>query len=290
MKKIIWLAVFIVFFAVGAGVYELTQYEAQKIPVTAGMFQDFSYQKSVKKEWMESLRDFANETKNQRVQEVLAAMENKTVDAIPTKDSVRIIGADAPIRIVILAPEDARYSMWKERLEQKKVGAYFWPRKDVRAIVLKDGDSLTKKTEGLLFSHEGSHSLLYLEKPYGEEISAIEFCRIERDVALLENPLYLTLGGRAYADFSAKKVQEMADNFRQNGSEIQIQMADASYLQLEKIFGPWKSEWEGTFWIFGAWTDVMFRFIDENAIATLEQKNEMKAIGLCSAYRNLGIL
>ncbi len=244
----------------------------------------------IKEDWVNALRFVVNQTQDANAKEVLAMLETQTVLATPTVDGLNVLGHDKPIRIVILLPEDAKYPMWKEILDEKVAGAYFLPQSEAHAIVLKNGSDFSQKSKGLLLSHEGTHALHYLKKPYDENMSNIQFCKEEQITHAAENSLLSSLGGKPYEAFVSSKVANMAVTLEQTSTGVRLAMPDNSYKKLKDIFGPWQSDKEGSMWVAGVWTDVMFRFVDLYGKGTQLEKDEVKAFGLCSLYQYSGIL
>jgi len=289
MKKLVLCLIILVVIIVS--LFSVTKYDPTPltIPIPAQVTTPLS-REAVKEDWVNALRSVVDQTQDVNAKEVLAMLETQTVLAIPTVDGLKVMGHDKPIRIVVLLPEDSQYPMWKEILDEKVAGAYFLPQAEAHAIVLKNGNEMSLKSKGLLLSHEGTHALHYLKKPFNEQMSNIQFCREEQSTHAAENSLLSSLGGKPYENFVAARVANMASTLEQTDAGVHLAMPDKSYKELRNIFGPWQSEKEGFMWVAGAWTDTMFRFVDLYGSGTQSEKDEMKASGLCSLYQYLGVI
>ena len=261
---------------------------------------DLAQREAIKADWVEGLRYVINETHDPNAQKVLEMLETQMSFALPTERGVSVLaGEKKPIRLLVLLPEDIKYSEWKEHLNAGAAGAYFFPR--LKTIVLKNGNDYGKTAKGVILFHEGMHALHYLEKPYESDTRNINFCREEQTTEAAESPILSALGGKEYDAFVAEKIEEMTQAqdrvwnkkipFAPDEKNIfGLPLPEQSYRKLEHIFGGWKSDREGSMWVAAVWIDTMFLFIDNHTAGKQAEKDKAKTCGLCAFFQHVGLV
>lgn len=283
MKKLIVLLVSVFLAGICFLVYVGYTYEPTKTNITTT-----EQRKVIQLEWIGALREAVTETSNADMKAVLEMIDNQGTTAIPAEDGLLVADQNKPIRSLVLLPEDSKYPIWKTYLDQKGAAAWFQP--ELQTIILRDKIEFGMKTKSAIFTHEGTHVLHFLKKGSLNATSLTEYGKEETSTYSTANSVLYSFGGQAYVDFRVRRVADMFKKLKVTEAGAQLAYPDKSYDELDKIFGPFKSKAELSWWVGTAWIDVAFHFIDEHAGGTQADKDSLKSEVIVQMTKALGLI
>lgn len=244
----------------------------------------------IKNSAITSERELVQKTHNKDSEQILQLLE-KSVTVVPTKDGFKAPDfqkKDGIVKIVVLIPTDAQYPAWYPLLSDSSAFAYYFPSHN--AIVLKQPTSFNSLFRGIAIDHEGWHVLYFQKHPGDGKVSDIQFSREERDDHEHNNVLLAIIGGEPYQVFLENEMTRMAPLVKTENSKMHFPSPDGMYREeLEKIFGPAKSQSEKSFRNSFIWADTVFHYIDKHHAGTKAEKEEAKAEALLDAYKKIGV-
>ncbi len=245
---------------------------------------------AVKEEAIASLRVLVQRTRNKDSEQILRMLENGTV-VIPTKDGWKAPAfqkEDGIIKIVVLIPTDAQYPLWYALLTDQTAFAYFFP--GHHAIVLKQSSDFCQLFRAIAIDHEGWHARYFQKHPESKNASDIQFAMEERDTHEHGNELLSVVGGAPYQAFLESEIKRWEPLITTENSKQHFPSPTWNYNnELEKIFGPAKSQAEKNFRKSFVWADTLFHYIDAHHRGTQAEKEQAKAEALLEAYKKIGM-
>ena len=250
-----------------------------------------SVREQIKNSAVASLRDLAQRTQNKDTEQILQILEKQSITVVPTKNGFKepvFQKKDGTVKIVVLIPTDAQYPFWYPILTNNAGFAWFFPAHD--AIILKRDSNFHSLFRGIALDHEGWHARYFLKNPGNGDASDIQFSMEERDDYEHGNALLSIVGGVPYKIFLEKEMERMAPSVTKTNAEMHFPSPPEIYNEeLEKIFGPAKSQSEKNFRISFVWVDTVFHYIDAHHGGTQAEKEIAKAQALLEGYRKIGV-